>query len=94
MHYAEDLPEDDVQTIPSSSAIDVNFPKDLFELHRLSTAFLNKGDFRCEYKGLLNRHVKHQEYLELEFSTQISLQSDIDFKSMTQLFSVGLSRTL
>ncbi|KAJ6649691.1 hypothetical protein Bhyg_04930 [Pseudolycoriella hygida] len=37
----ESLPDDDVKHIPSSM-VDANFPKDLFEMHRLSTAFLNK----------------------------------------------------
>lgn len=39
----EELPED-IKRIPTSAVDSSNFPKDLFEMHRLSTAFLNKGE--------------------------------------------------
>lgn len=45
LFYAEELPEDDIKQIPAS-AVNDNFPKDLFEMYRFSTAFLNKGDFK------------------------------------------------
>lgn len=56
LHILEELPEDDVKHIPAS-AIDVHFPKDLFEMHKLSTAFLYKGDFQLSHlETLFNQH--------------------------------------
>ncbi|XP_037039979.1 uncharacterized protein LOC119076981 [Bradysia coprophila] len=46
----DELPEDEVQFIPVP-ATDVSFPKDLFEMHRMSTAFLNK-DHTQDFLGV------------------------------------------